>query len=154
MLHVHCGAKPNFRNPFNRHSHDPPRVCKYLSGFEGTMDSDVYICSTCYNFHLVINYNKLKVTINPVTALWRAAWISGLLNWMMKRLMSSQGNPEDSIVCYSLSTVCRVHCQSLGNGLLTREMDCSLTFGIWCQVHSCRTESECSLLNASCMQLL
>ena len=72
----------------------------------------------------------------------------------MKRLMSSQGNPEDSIVCYSLSTVCRVHCQSLGNSLLTRETDCSLTFGIWCLVHSCQTESDCSPLNASCMQLL
>jgi len=48
---------------------DPQRVCKYLSettGFEGTMDPDDYICSTCYKLHLVIP-QQIESDLHPVT---------------------------------------------------------------------------------------
>lgn len=59
--------------------------------------------------------NGCKVSLYPVTVLWKVAWISGLQNWMILMQVKSQGSPEDHTFCcrWNSLPMCSISCQKL-----------------------------------------
>jgi len=64
---------------------------------------------------LWVQRNGCKVSLYPVTVLWKVAWISGLQNWMILTQMKSQDSPEDHTFCcrWNSLPMCSISCQKL-----------------------------------------
>lgn len=64
---------------------------------------------------LWVQRNGCKVSLYPVTVLWKVAGISGLQNWMILMQMKSQDSPEDHTFCcrWNSLPICSISCQKL-----------------------------------------